>query len=157
MRPNKIDIEKIDLEKEKEKTSDAPGLIAFPHTIGGFVIKKEDQGKIKGKAMAAMQEQAERQMKQLYKQMEVLAEQANEIKQRVQVSKNIYNAQISFEPLIGHTYYLYQKEDGFYVLSMVGPGEWGKRIPYKDYIAKVKLMSDHTWDVQYKKKSETLK
>ena len=29
---------------------------------------------------------------------------------------------------------------------MVGPDEWGKQSPY-DFIATVKLLSDHTWDI----------
>lgn len=144
---NKINIEKIDLEKEKEKTTENPGLIPFAHHIGGVAIKAEDQGKIKGRAMAAMKEQAEKQMNQLFRQMQILADQANEIKQRVEVSQRIYNSQINFEPLIGQTYYLYEKNSGEDVLSMIGPGEWGKKFPYKSYLAEVKLLSDHTWEV----------
>ncbi|CAN5561304.1 DUF2452 domain-containing protein [soil metagenome] len=144
----KIDVEKIDLEKEKEKTSLNPGLIPFAHHIGGVVIKAEDQGKVKGRAMAAMKEQAEKQMNQLYRQMQILAEQANEIKKRVEVSHRIYNSHISFEPLIGQTYYLYEKESGEDILSIIGPDEWGKKIPFKAYLAEVKLLSDHTWEVK---------
>jgi hypothetical protein len=144
---NKINIEEIDLEKEKEKTSDNPGLIPFAHNIGGVAIKAEDLGKIKGRAMAAMKEQAEKQMNQLYRQMQVIADQANEIKKRVEISQRIYNSQINFEPLIGQTYYLYEKKNGENVLSMIGPGEWGKKFPYESFLAEVKLLSDHTWEV----------
>jgi chaperonin cofactor prefoldin len=146
---NKINIDKIDLNKEKEKTTENPGLIPFAHNIGSVVIKAEDQGKLKGRAMAAMKEQTEKQMNQLYRQMQILAEQANEIKIRIDVSLRIYNAQMNFEPLIGHTYYLYEKNSGEDVLSMIGPGEWGKKYPYKNFLAEVKLMSDHTWEVKY--------
>lgn len=147
---NKINIDHIDLQKEKEKTTDNPGLIPFPHHIGGVAIKLEDQGKIKGRAMAAMREQAEKQMGQLYEQMQLLSKQANEIKERVEVSNRIYSSQMNFEPLIGHTYYLYNKDGENDVLSMIGPDEWGKKLPYRNYIAKVKLLSDHTWDVSFK-------
>ncbi len=146
---NKVNIDQIDLEKEKEKISDNPGLISFAHHIGGVVIKAEDRGKIKGRAMAAMREQAEKQLGQLYDQMQVLAKQANAIKERVEVSGRIYNSQINFEPLIGHTYFLYEKEGENDVLSMIGPKEWGKKMPFNKFIAKVKLLSDHTWDVYY--------
>jgi hypothetical protein len=30
---------------------------------------------------------------------------------------------------------------------MVGPKEWGKKMPFEDYVAEVRLMSDHTWEV----------
>lgn len=97
--------------------------------------------------MAAMKEQTERQMNQLYDQMKVLAEQANRIKERVGISEKIYNAEINFEPVISHVYYLYRKTDDLHVLSMISPEEWGKDMPYKNYLATVKLLSDHTWEV----------
>lgn len=144
----KIDIDKLDLEKEKEKTTENPGLIAFPHNIGSAVIKPEDRGKIKGRAVAAMHQQTDRQMKQIYEQVQTLINQANEIKQRVEVSERIYRAQMNFEPIISHTYYLYEKKDGSDVLSMISPDEWGRSFPYNVFIAKVTLLADHTWEVE---------
>lgn len=143
----KIDITKIDLDDLKEKASENPGLISFPHTAGSAVIKPTDKGKIKGRAMAAMKEQTERQLQQLYDQMHVLVKQAHEIKERVKVSDRIYLAQMSFEPIIGQNYYLYEKENEGDILSMISPEEWGNRIPFKAYIASVQLLSDHTWEV----------
>jgi hypothetical protein len=133
--------------KKPDNVTDQPGLIAFPHHLGSAVIKPKDKGRIKGRAMAAMKEQTERQMSQLYDQMKVLAEQANHIKERVNISEKIYDSEINFEPVIGHVYYLYRKNDEVHVLSMISPEEWGKDIPYKAYLATVKLLSDHTWEV----------
>lgn len=144
----KINIEKFDLEKEKEKTTENPGLIAFPHNIGSAIIKPEDKGKIKGRAVAAMRQQTDRQMKQIYEQVQTLVNQANEIKHRVEVSERIYMAQMNFEPIISHTYYVYEKKDGSDVLSMISPDEWGKSFPFKAFIAKVTLLADHTWEVE---------
>jgi hypothetical protein len=143
----KIDAEKIDLQRMAEQTSDQPGLIAFPHTVGGAVIRPEDQGKIKGRALSAMREQTSRQMKQLYEQAQLLAEQAREIQQRATLSERIYESEISFEPLIGHVYHLYERQDGSSLLSMVGPDEWGRSRPFKCWLATVKLLADHTWDI----------
>ncbi len=145
---NKIEVDKIDLEKEKEKTTETPGLIEFPHTVGGALIKPEDKGKIKGRAVSAMRQQTERQMRQLYEQAQTLARQAHAIKNRVEISERIYKAQMNFEPIIGHTYYFYERNDGSDVLSMVSPAEWGKKIPFKSYMARVTLLSDHTWEVE---------
>lgn len=117
---NKIDIDKIDLDDLKEKITENPGLISFPHSIGGAVIKPEDKGKIKGRAMTAMKEQTDRQLLQLYDQMRTLARQANEIKDRIHVSEKIYLAQINFEPIIGQIYYLYQKNETENILSKIG-------------------------------------
>ena len=143
----KIDIDNLDLEGLKEKTVENPGLVSFPHHVGGVSIKPEDKGKIKGRAMMAMKEQTERQLQQLYDQMQTLVKQANDIKRRVHISEEIYLSQINFEPIIGQTYFLYEKGDGENVLSMISPDEWGKRLPYESYVAKVRLLADHTWEV----------
>jgi len=144
---NKIDLDQIDLDKLKDLSVENPGLISFPHTVGSAVVKPEDKGRIKGLAMAAMEEQTTTQLRQLYDQMKVLAEQAQAIKSRVQVSERVYQAQINFDPVIGKEYFLYKKSSGKDVLSMIAPEEWGKTIPYVRFVAKVKLLSDHTWEV----------
>ncbi len=135
---NPIDIDKV---------AENPGLLPYAHTVSGAVVKPEDKGKIRGRAMAAMVQQTDRQMQQLYKQMEVLANQAKELQRRVQVSEMIYAADMGSEPLVGHTYHLYKKNDGGHVLSMVAPTEWGRSFKYAAHIATVTLMADHTWDV----------
>ena len=143
----KIDIEQFDLDELKEKTTENPGLLSFPHTVGGAVIKPEDKGKVMGRAMTAMKEQTENQLQQLYDQMQVLVKQAKDIKSRVLISEEIYQSEMNFEPIIGKTYYLYERKDKHGVLSMVAPEEWGNSIPYQNYVAKVKLLADHTWEV----------
>ena len=94
-----------------------------------------------------MREQTQQQINQLYQQMQVLANQANQLKKRVEVSEKVYQSQMNFEPIIGQTYYLYQRKDGKDTLSMIGPGEWGKSFPFEKYQAQVRLLSDHTWEV----------
>jgi hypothetical protein len=149
----KIDVNKIDLEKMKEGTTDKPGTISFPHHSGSAIIKPTDKGKIKGRAVAAMHQQTESQMGQIYEQMQLLAEQAKAIQNRVEISERIYLAKISFEPLINHTYYLYQNSKNEDVLSLIAPQEWG-RSSSMQYLATVKLMADHTWEVLDEAKGE---
>jgi len=147
---NKIDLDQIDLDRLNDMSVENPGLVSFPHTVGSAVIKPEDKGKIKGLAVAAMKEQTTMQLRQLYDQMKVLAEQAKAIKSRVHVSERIYQSQINFEPVIGKEYFLYEKSSGKDVLSMISPEEWGKAFPYVKFVARVKLLSDHTWEVFWK-------
>jgi len=44
----------------------------------------------------------------------------------------VYESEFNFEPLIGESYYLYEREDGSRFLSLIGPSEWGieKRLKY---------------------------
>ncbi|NBB20484.1 DUF2452 domain-containing protein [Runella sp. CRIBMP] len=132
-----------------DKVAENPGLMAYAHSVGGAVIKPEDMGKVKGKAVLAMRQQTERQLGQIYQQMATLAQQAKELRQRVDVSERIYAAHMNFEPVLNEVYYVYEKEDGSDVLSMIAPGEWGRSYKYSRYIAKVTMLADHTWHVEY--------
>ncbi|MBA2612148.1 MAG: DUF2452 domain-containing protein [Bacteroidetes bacterium] len=132
---------------DKDKVAENPGLIPYPHTIGSIVVKPEDVGKLKSRALSAMHEQTQMQLFQIQKQVELLIDQANEIKKRVDVSEYIYMATISFEPFIGNSYHLYKK-NGEYKLMMIGPEEWGRSAPNSlEFVSTVRLLSDHTWEV----------
>ena len=143
----KIEVDKIDLDTMKEKVTEMPGLIPFAHNVGGAIVKPEDKGKIHGRAISAMHDQTTRQMKQLYEQMQTLAQQAEDLKKRVELSERIYLSQMNFDPIIGKIYFLYQRKDGTDLLSMVSPKEWGRSFPFQSYLGKVQLLSDHTWEV----------
>ncbi len=132
---------------DSEKVAENPHLLPYGHHVGSASIKPVDKSKVKGKAVAAMQEQTGQQLGQIKKQMQTLAQQASEIQKRVEISEKIYDADTSFEPQIGHTYYLYERKEGEYVLSMIGPDDWGKSMPFKEYLAAVRLLADHTWKV----------
>ena len=95
---------------DPDKITENPGLIAFPHSVGGAVIKPEDQGKIKGRSVSAMEFQTEMQLNQIYEQMQLLANQAKILNDRKAISHFIYSAEIRFEPFINHIYHLYKRE-----------------------------------------------
>jgi hypothetical protein len=146
-KPKPINVDEIDLERMKLKTTDMPGLIEYAHSIGGFSVVPTEQGAIKGKAMQAMGEQTQMQLDMIFEQMKVLAKQAKELKDRAEVSQEIYDADMSFQPVIGEHYFLYRKDESKSVLSLVSPDEWGKKMPFKEFVAEVKLLADHTWKV----------
>ncbi len=131
---------------DKDKVAENPHLLPYAHNVGSAVIKPIDKGRVKGLAVSAMYEQTEAQLNQIRKQVELLAEQAQAIHDRVKISEDIYQAEVGFKPLINHEYHLYKKSDGKHVLSMVAPYEWGKKAPY-EFVATVRLLSDHTWEI----------
>lgn len=122
-------------------------LSVLPYAAGvsGAVIKPTKEGVIKHKALLAMEEQTNMQLDQLRRQIELLALQAQEIQKRKELSQKIYTAQLSFKPNIGQNYYLYEKKDGNFMLSLVAPTEWGGAGPFKRFEAAVQLLADHTW------------
>ena len=132
---------------DKDNITETPNTLAYPHHRGGVPIIPTKEGDIKHKAVSAMKEQTNTQLLQIKEQMELLAKQATSIKNRIDISEQIYNAEIRFEPLISHTYHLYKKNEEDYFLSMISPSDWGKNKSLFTFIASVKLLSDHTWEI----------
>jgi hypothetical protein len=135
---NPIDIDKV---------AQNPGLLPYAHTLSSGVIKPDDMGKVKSNALLAMEQQTDMQLRQIQEQIELLFKQAQDIKSRTDISVWIYQAQMGFNPLVGHVYHLYEKDDGKHFLSMVSPTEWGRSRAFKCFVATVKLLADHTWDI----------
>lgn len=120
-------------------------VMPYSTSVSGAVIKPTEEGVIRHKALSAMEEQTNMQLDQIRKQIELLALQAQEIQMRKELSMIIYSAKLSFTPVIGNLYYLYEKNDDTHFVSMVSPKEWGGSGPFKSFIAQVKLLADHTW------------
>ncbi|HEX6915914.1 MAG TPA: DUF2452 domain-containing protein, partial [Chitinophagaceae bacterium] len=120
-------------------------VLPYSASVAGAVIRANEEGVIKHKALTAMEEQTNMQLDQIRRQIELLALQAQEIQKRKELSMMIYEARLSFKPNIGQVYYLYEKHDESYTLSLVAPSEWGRSAPFKRFVAAVQLLADHTW------------
>jgi hypothetical protein len=131
---------------DADKITEMPSILPYAHHRGSAVIEPVDRGKIKGRAMAAMYEQTDLHLDQIRQQIELLARQAQAIHDRVQISEQIYGAEMGFEPVVGKQYHLYLRKNGRHVLSLVAPQEWGRKAPY-EFVASVKLLGDHTWEI----------
>ena len=133
---------------DPDKVAENPGLLPYAHHVSSALVRPEDMGKVKVRALTAMEEQTNLQLKQIHEQIELLAKQARDIKLRAEVSYKIYGAQMGFEPIIGKIYFLYKNNhEDKHILSMIGPNEWGKTKKYDEFICKVKMLGDHTWQV----------
>jgi len=53
----------------------------------------------------------------------------------------VYGSDFRFEPIKGHTYHLYQKEDETLFLSLIEPDEWGMI-----FIGSFEMGSDDKWN-----------
>jgi hypothetical protein len=121
-------------------------VLPYSASVSGAVIKHNEEGVIRHKALTAMEEQTNMQLGQIRKQIELLALQAQEIQKRKELSMLVYNAKLNFAPVIGQVYFVYEKADDSHLLSLVSPREWGGGSgPYKRFVAAVKLLADHTW------------
>jgi len=117
----------------------------IPLTVSSPVIKATDKGKIRANAVQSMMEHAQQQMDLLRKQAQLIMDQVAEIEQRMKLSEEIYAADLSFEPVVGQTYHLYERENGKKFVSIVGPTEWGRSKTDLVHLATVILLADKSW------------
>lgn len=131
---------------EEESYSGPASLSPVPLTVGSALVKPEDKGKIRAVAVEAMHHYANQEIALLKRQADLIMEQVKEIEKRLQVSEKIYESDMRFTPVIGQVYHLYEKDD-HYKLSLIGPEEWGPSRSAGNYVASVKLLGDHSWDM----------
>lgn len=62
------------------------------------------------------------------------------------VSSLVLGAQFRFKPVVGVAYFLYSAGQEW-MLSLVGPDEWGQRLP-GEYLAQCRLRPDMTWEME---------
>jgi len=65
-------------------------------------------------------------LKMLFKQMQFIKNEINELVQDSIVSKELDNVKCSFKKIPGKTYYLYNDDKGGMYFSMLSPDEWNK-------------------------------
>lgn len=137
MKENPIDPDKVSEDPKRDM-----------HHIGSAPALPVNKTQVKSRALMAMEHQTDQQLEQIKEQIELLARQAKNIQERRELSFEIYNADINFEPIINQVYYLYRRANGQNVLSMIGPAQWGsKAMPFDEYLCTCKLLADHTWDI----------
>ena len=130
---------------DPDKIAENANILPYGTNVGAPAIKAVDSLKNKSLDINAMELQTDMQLDQIRQQIELLAEQAKKIQRRKELSERIYNAEMRFKPEINHVYYLYQRESGTHVLSMISPREW-RNCPY-EFLHKILLLPDHTWDI----------
>lgn len=131
---------------EEESYSGPASLSPIPLSIGSPVIRPEDKNKIKANAVEAMHHYANQEIALLKKQADLIISQVREIEARLKISEHIYESNLKFTPVVNQIYHLYEK-DNYYNLSLIGPTEWGRSKTVGKYVASVKLLGDHSWDV----------
>ena len=130
---------------DPDKIAEDANLLPYGSSVSAPAFKAVETLKNKSLDVNAMEMQTDMQLDQIKQQIELLASQANKIRARKDLSAHIYNADMGFKPEINHNYFLYRRNDGSTVLSMIAPSEW-RKCPY-EFMNKVLLLADHTWDI----------
>ena len=107
--------------------------LTYGSNVGAPAIKLEDViGWKKTQALVAN--------KQFKSKYEELKEEFRRLVDEVSWNEFVYSSKYNFIPVMGETYYLYEKRDGGVFLSLIKPSEW----PMK-FLGATKLESTQKW------------
>lgn len=129
-----------------ESYTGSASLSPIPLHVGSVPIKPEDKGQIKTNAVEAMHHYAQQEMDLLRKQADLIMQQVRDIEERLKISEQIYKSDLRFVPVVNQVYHLYKKDD-YFTLSLIGPSEWGSKKTELQYVASVRLLGDHSWQL----------
>jgi len=69
----------------------------------------------------------------------------NKVVGEILINERLYSANCSIEPIPGHSYHLYERNNGEEFLSIIGPNEWNFK-----HVGEYKFLSDGRWEkVEY--------
>ena len=107
--------------------------LTYGSNQGAPAIRLEDVGGWK-------QLQAQNANKIFSKKYEEIKDEFKKLINEVTWNEFVYSATYNFIPVIGETYYLYEKSDNTIFLSLVAPNEWNMKL-----IGTTKLESNNKW------------
>jgi len=109
-------------------------LKPYPTNLGAFKFDLPDVSLFRNNQTKKMMDSFEKEKKEIIEQAEKLIEEYNN-------SILVWESSISFEPIVGHTYYLYNFNNKN-VLSLIAPNQWGNK---DKFIGSYRLESDGKW------------
>jgi hypothetical protein len=109
-------------------------LKSYPTNLGAPSFDLPKVSLAKTEASKKMLDVFESERDEIIKRIEKLYEEYND-------SIMVWESKISFEPVVGHTYYLYEFNN-VKTLSLISPDQWDK---FDCFIGEFKLTSDRKW------------
>ncbi len=107
--------------------------LTYGSNIGAPVIQLDDVGGWK-------RIQAQNANKIFTKKYEEIKDEFKRLVDEVSWNEFVYSATYNFLPVIGETYYLYEKNDGSPFLSLIAPTEWNMK-----FLGSTRLESNNKW------------
>ena len=98
-------------------------------------IKPVDIDSWKGRIEPEFKKYFQERYNDLIRQYEELVDEYN-------INKLVYESDINFKPLIGHTYHLYERENGTRFISILSHSE----TKWEGYLGSFRLKSQYTWE-----------
>lgn len=110
-------------------------LLPYPSTLGSPKIDISDIEVSKYQEVTKINEYFKGRFSEIVEQYEKLLED-------FELNKKICESDYKFIPVIGHTYFLYERENGSVFLSLIEPSFWRMK-----FLCKVKYNSSFKWDL----------
>jgi hypothetical protein len=110
--------------------------LSYGSNVGAPVIRPDDIAGWKIVNVEKANNYFESKFEELKKQYEKLIEE-------YKYTELVYTAKYNFEPIVGHSYYLYIDGNGESFLSIISPTEWNTK---PEYIGEFRLDSSHKWE-----------
>ena len=133
-------MKKPDLVVWNEKNGYDAKLKSYPTSAGGQGFDLPNVPLFRSLASKKMMDVFNREQQEIRERIEKLYDEYN-------TSIMIWESKISFEPIVGKSYFLYNFA-GELTLSLIAPNEWGRE---KDFIGEYILNSDNKWITKEKK------
>lgn len=102
--------------------------LSYPTNVGAPVIKVDDVKGWRAREVTNVNHQFESKYNELKEDFKKLL-------QEYDLNQFIYSkVEYNFLPIVGKTYFLYQKENDKCFLSLIGPNEWNKTFLFAVYL-----------------------
>ena len=121
------------MSKKPDNVSDNPGLLPYGSNVGAPTIKQEDVSLWKN-------EKVNKTNQYFHTRYEEIKEEYRKLIEEFEWNKLVYESKFTFTPIKGHTYHLYQKEQGGLFLSLIEPELWNQI-----FVGSFKLDSNDKW------------
>jgi len=121
------------MSKKPDNVVDNPGLLPYGSNVGAPAIKQEDVSLWKN-------EKVNKTNQYFHTRYEEIKEEYRKLIEEFEWNKLVYESKFTFTPIKGHTYHLYQKEQGGLFLSLIEPELWNQI-----FVGSFKLDSNDKW------------
>ena len=122
--------------KKPDRVADNKSTMPYGDSVGAPAITEVDTTgyrQMKSKEASA----------KLRGRYEELQEEFRQLVATSEDTQRMYDATVSFVPIVGHIYHLYRRENGEEWVSMIAPEEFGTY--YHEYIGSFRLATDSVW------------
>lgn len=93
-------------------------------------------------------QQAQKEFENLKQIADIINQQAQQIKERLEITELVYHAEYNFIPIAGGEYWLVKDtEKDILTICFLGPKDWATEAPKNyEYISKIKYLANGLWE-----------